>query len=106
MEHHDNCLSKGEIPLRESRRSQPMNQSGRSYGVTVLRGVYLVLCSTMLLFVMGAQAQAQSMPTRHVRQDVISGKAAFLNRLPATQTLRLDLVLPLRDEAGLEKFLQ
>jgi kumamolisin len=60
----------------------------------------------MLLFVMGAQAQAQSLLTRHVRQQVISGQAAFLNRLPETQTLRIDIVLPLRDPAGLEKFLQ
>jgi kumamolisin len=60
----------------------------------------------MLLFVMGAQAQAQSMATRHVRQGVISGEAKFLNRLPETQTLRLDIVLPLRDQAGLDKFLQ
>jgi kumamolisin len=60
----------------------------------------------MLLFVMGAQAQAQSLVTRHVRQAVISGQAAFLNRLPETQTLRIDIVLPLRDPAGLEKFLQ
>jgi len=60
----------------------------------------------MLLFVMGAKAQAQSLLTRHVRQEVISGQAAFLNRLPETQTLRIDIVLPLRDPAGLEKFLQ
>jgi kumamolisin len=60
----------------------------------------------MLLFVMETQAQAQSLLTRHLRQDVISGKAAFLNRLPETQTLRLDIVLPLRDQAGLENFLQ
>jgi len=83
-----------------------MNQSGKSYGVAVLRGVYVLLCSAMLLFVMGAQAQAQSMPTRHLRQAVMSGEAKFLNRLPETQTLRLDIVLPLRDQAGLEKFLQ
>jgi kumamolisin len=60
----------------------------------------------MLLFVMGAQAQAQSMATRHVRREVISGGAKFMNRLPETQTLRIDIVLPLRDQAGLEKFLQ
>ena len=83
-----------------------MSQSGKSYGVAVLRGVYVLLCSAMLLFVMETQAQAQSMPTRHLRQAVISGEATFLNRLPETQTLRLDIVLPLRDPAGLEKFLQ
>ena len=65
-----------------------------------------VLCSAMLLFVMETQAQAQSLLTRHVRQAVISGQAKFLNRLPATQSLRIDIVLPLRDPAGLENFLQ
>jgi kumamolisin len=83
-----------------------MNQSGKGNGVAVLRGLYVVLCSAMLLFVMGAQAQAQSLLTRHVHQEVISGQAAFLKRLPETQTLRIDIVLPLRDPAGLEKFLQ
>jgi kumamolisin len=90
----------------ESQRSQLMNRSGRSYEVAVLRGVYVLLCSAMLLFVMETQAQAQSMQTRHLRQAVISGEAKFLNRLPETQTLRLDVVLPLRDQAGLEKFLE
>ncbi len=83
-----------------------MNQSGKSCRGGVLRGLYVVMCSAMVLFVMGAQAQAQSMATRHVRQGVISGEAKFLNRLPETQTLRLDVVLPVRDQAGLDKFLQ
>ena len=83
-----------------------MNQSGKGNGVAVLRGLYVVLCSAMLLFVMGAQAQAQSLLTRHVHQEVIRGQAAFLKRLPETQTLRIDIVLPLRDPAGLERFLQ
>jgi kumamolisin len=65
-----------------------------------------VLSSALCLFVGQTQAQAQSLLTRHVRQEVISGSATFLNRLPATQSLRVDIVLPLRDPAGLEKFLQ
>jgi kumamolisin len=83
-----------------------MNQPGKSYGVAVLRGLYVLLCSTMLLFVIETQAQAQSLLTRHVRPAVTTGQAKFLNRLPETQTLRLDIVLPLRDQAGLESFLQ
>jgi kumamolisin len=35
----------------------------------------------------------------------VSGQARFLNPLPATQSLRLDIVLPLSDPAGLETFL-
>jgi subtilase family serine protease len=83
-----------------------MNPSGKGYGVAVLRGLCVVLGSAMLLFVVETQAQAQSALTRHMRQPVISGEATFLNRLPATQMLRLDLVLPLRDQAGLDDFLQ
>ena len=83
-----------------------MNQSGKSYGVPVLRGLYVLLCSAMLLFVMETQAQAQSIPTRHVRHEVISGEASFLNRLPATQSLRLNIALPLRNESELDDLLQ
>ncbi|MGB7592981.1 MAG: S53 family serine peptidase [Terriglobia bacterium] len=83
-----------------------MNQSGKSYGVAVLRGVYVLLCSAMLLFVMETQAQAQSVPTRHMRQEVITGEARFLNRLPATQALRLSIALPLRNESELDDLLQ
>src|SRR5580658_3060964 len=83
-----------------------MNQSGKSCGARVRRGLYAALCSAMLLFVMETPARAQSLLTRHVRPAVISGQALFLNRLPATQSLRIDIVLPLRDQAGLEAFLQ
>jgi len=83
-----------------------MNQSTKRYGVTVLRGLEVVLYSAMLLFVTETHAQAQSMPTRHVRQEVISGEASLLNRLPATQSLRLNIALPLRNEAELDYLLQ
>jgi kumamolisin len=68
--------------------------------------VYVLLCSAMLLFVMETQAQAQSVPTRHMRQEVITGEARFLNRLPATQALRLSIALPLRNESELDDLLQ
>jgi kumamolisin len=55
---------------------------------------------------MKSQAQAQSILTRHVRQEVASGQAAFLRELPATQSLRLDIALPLRNEAELDDLLQ
>src|SRR5271154_5697947 len=83
-----------------------MSRAEKSYGVAALRGLSAVLCSAVLLFVMEAPAQAQSLLTRHVRPAVTTGQAQFLNRLPATQSLRIDIVLPLRDQAGLEAFLQ
>jgi subtilase family serine protease len=61
--------------------------------------------AALLLFIVGS-AQDQSMMTRHTRLGVTSGQAKFVNRLPGTQILRLDIVLPLRDQAGLEDFPQ
>ena len=50
--------------------------------------------------------QAQAPLTRHVRQAVESGQAVFHSALPGTQTLRLHVVLPVRDQAGLDRFLK
>lgn len=43
--------------------------------------------------------------THHVRDVVSNGKAQANGRLPGNQVLQLDLVLPLRDPAGLKAFL-
>jgi subtilase family serine protease len=83
-----------------------MNRSGKVRVVAFLRGAQVALCSAMLLFLFSIVTRAQNMPTRHVRQDVVSGRAQFLNQLPASQTMRLDVVLPLRDPEGLESFLK
>jgi len=66
----------------------------------------MFLSLAMLLFVFSSVSHAQNMPTRHVRQDVVSGRAQFLNRLPASQSMRLDVVLALRNPAELESFLR
>lgn len=50
--------------------------------------------------------QAQSLPTRHVHREVASGEASFAGLLPATQAMRLDLMLPLRNEAELDQLLK
>ena len=52
------------------------------------------------------QAQSQPLLTHHVREVTLNGQAQSVGRLPATQSMRLDIVLPLRDQAGLENFLQ
>ena len=52
-----------------------------------------------------ASCMAQSVMTHHVRDVVNSGKAQANGRLPGNQVLQLDLVLPLRDPAGLKAFL-
>jgi subtilase family serine protease len=48
---------------------------------------------------------AQSVMTHHVRDVVRSGEARPVGRLPQTQTLQIDVVLPLRNPQGLKSFL-
>ena len=83
-----------------------MNRFEKNYGVAIVRGFRLALCSAALLFVTQAPALAQSTRTHHIRQAVSRGQAKFLNLLPGAQSMRLDIVLPLSDPAGLDKFLQ
>ena len=51
------------------------------------------------------EVRAQTLMTRQVREVTLNGQAKLLGRLPATQVLQLDVVLPLRDQAGLDAFL-
>jgi kumamolisin len=76
-----------------------VNVSDKPYGRALL-------CSAIFLFVMQTQAQAQLMLTRHVRQEIVRGEASYLDRLPATQSLKLNIALPLRNEAELDDLLQ
>jgi len=46
--------------------------------------------------------RAQSLMTRHVRDVVQNGTAQSVGRMPATQIMQVDIVLPLRDKAGLD----
>jgi kumamolisin len=49
-------------------------------------------------------SQAESLLTRHVREVVLNGLAKPVGELPSAQVLQIDIVLPLRDPAGLEAF--
>jgi len=62
---------------------------------------FLVVAVSLLSF-----GQPQSLLTRHVREAVVRGEAQSLGRLPATQILRLDIVLALRHQPELDNFLQ
>src|ERR1700677_738184 len=68
--------------------------------------VALVCAAVVLLFTIPAQAQPQPLLTRHVRDAVANGQAQLIGKLPSTQTLRFDMVVPLRDRAGLQNFVQ
>ncbi len=52
------------------------------------------------------QAESQSLLTRHVREATQNGQALLVGRLPVNQTMHIDIVLPLRDQAGLENFVK
>jgi subtilase family serine protease len=72
--------------------------------LSVLAGLAVMTCLAGAAF---AQ-DAQSLPlfTHHVRDVVLNGEAHSVGRLPATRSMRLVLVLPLRNEAELDSFLQ
>ena len=55
---------------------------------------------------MVCQAQGQSLLTRHVRDVTVDGRAQLVGRLPATRSMRFDIVLALRNQAELDNFLQ
>ncbi|HEX8814326.1 MAG TPA: S53 family peptidase [Terriglobales bacterium] len=55
---------------------------------------------------MVCQAEALPLLTRHVREVTVSGEAPLVGRLPESQVMRIDVVLALRDRAGLENFLK
>jgi len=50
-------------------------------------------------------SRAQTLMTRHVREASLNGEAMLTGRLPHTQILQLDVVLPLRDSDGLDALL-
>jgi len=69
-------------------------------------GRFLLAIVALVFFVTSiCQAQSQSLLTRHERDVIPSGQARSVGQLPATQTLRLVLVLPLRNQAELDQFL-
>jgi subtilase family serine protease len=73
----------------------------RKYGGLLLRVVML-----LSVVVTVSQGQSQRTLTSHVREATQSGEARSIGRMSATETLRLVLVLPLRNQAELESFLK
>ncbi len=65
---------------------------------------FLTLVAILSLLTMNSQAQ--TVMTRQVREVCRNGTAKRIGRLPASQILHLNIVLPLRDPAGLQAFLK
>jgi kumamolisin len=68
-------------------------------------GLFL-LTAAALLPLTAIQSHAQSVLTHHVREASRTNQAQLVGRLPGDQEMRLDVVLPLRDQAGLDAFLR
>ncbi|QNI32654.1 S8 family serine peptidase [Alloacidobacterium dinghuense] len=66
------------------------------------------IVSAIVIIALGltATVRAQYVSTHHVRDVVRDNVAAPVGRLPANQVMTLNVVLPLRDAAGLEAFLE
>jgi len=73
----------------------------RRFGASALTAVALMLAGSLL-------CQAQSLPllTHHVREATANGQAPLVGHLPATQTMRLVMTLPLRNESALDNLLE
>ncbi|HEY1678058.1 MAG TPA: S53 family serine peptidase [Candidatus Sulfotelmatobacter sp.] len=67
-------------------------------------GVFLLAIASMISLA-ALPGRAESVMTRHVRQATLTGQARLVGHLPASQVLQLDIVLPIRDQAGLDNFL-
>jgi len=69
--------------------------------------LYGTTASAAVMLWLGAPAaQAQTMATRHVRPEVRNGLTQYLGQLPASHMLKLNIALPLRNEAQLDQLLE
>src|ERR1017187_1135179 len=66
---------------------------------------FMQITIVAIVSIITLNAQAQTVQTRHVRDEVRNGEAQENGRLRADQVMKLDVVLPLRDAAGLDAFL-
>lgn len=86
-----------------------MRRIGGKSLLVKLRGLAAGLATATLLVVLlplQVKGQAQEVLTLHLREAVSTGQAEWVDRLPAAQSLRLNIMLPLRNEAELDELLQ
>ncbi len=69
------------------------------------RTAFVLSAAIAIALAAATTAQAESVMTRHMRDEVRAGTAQPTAQLSGTQTLSLDIVLPLSDPAGLDSFL-
>ncbi len=65
-----------------------------------------ILCASIILFAVVAQAEQRPAMTAHVPDAVSSGVAALVGHLPSAQHLSMAISLPLRNQAELDDLLR
>ncbi len=71
------------------------------------RSVFLLAIVAILLSAaIASQAEQQFLPTRHQRQETLDGRTPLVGRLPASQTLQIQMILQQRNQAELKEFLR
>jgi subtilase family serine protease len=91
---------------QKRKRSCSMNgRHSSSISNPCLRSGWIMFAAVAVVLAAATEARAQYVSTNHVREAVRSGLAQQVGRLPQSQELSLDIVLPLRDQAALEDFL-
>ncbi len=73
----------------------------RRFSTSLLTLVVLVSAVSIVCL-----AQPQSLLTHHVREATLNGQAQYVGPLPATQSMRLVVALPIRNQAALDNFLK
>ena len=71
----------------------------------MIRKASLIFLAIALVSFVAIDSQAQYTSTHHLHEAVRSGAAQPVGRLPAGQVMTLNIVLSLRDQAGLDLFL-
>lgn len=75
-------------------------------GVPPPRGLLVALFAMTLLALLPNPGRAQNLATRHVRPEVTNGRAPLVGLMPVDRTLRLDVILPLRNRSELDILMQ
>jgi subtilase family serine protease len=71
----------------------------------LFRGERWIIVAVATALAMATNASAQNVSTRHLRDVVATSATQPVGRLPKAQVMSLDIVLSLRDPAGLDTFL-
>jgi len=72
----------------------------------IRRSSVCLLAVVCMIAIASTVCQAESLMTRHVREVTQNGEAVMVGRLPATQTMRFDIVMALRHRPELDNFLE